>query len=305
MLSDKDIKKLMKGDEPIISPIYGEYRNVPLDNKKIDDYNSPIQPSSYDLHAGKIFIPDTPDGKKGSHGNGAKAHRIAPGESVIVSTMEFIALPDNIGAIVFPPSGQLSSKAILVSNIGHIDPGYKGNLRFTLINMGREPFDINGESKVGTILFFKTSTSVDSGWCARAKLDGKGLETSGGKPEPDKVEIDALAKGFADMDNRMEKIAKEHLNGNKYLLWAVGVPLIVTIILFLAGFLINSLLGVGQEQRLESAEIRKQNIELRNDLLNQKQDFIALKASFQEFKESVQKLPDNKIDYKKSAAPIQ
>jgi hypothetical protein len=110
-------------------------------------------------------------------------------------------LPASLGGIVFPPS-KLSSSGILVSNIGHIDPGFSGHLRFTLINMGGRDFPLErGTVAVGTLLLFKLATAAAAPWLSRHNATEP-------KGEPDKAEIDALAKDFADIESRIARITR-------------------------------------------------------------------------------------------------
>ncbi len=285
MLSDAKIKILMQAAEPVVSPLPGRYANLNLSDLAWEAYASPIQPSSIDLHAGKIFIPEKVAGKSGSHGNGADAYTIKQGESVIVSTYEQLNLPNNISGIVFPPSGVLSSKAILVSNIGHIDPGFKGCLRFTLINMGSEPFSICSEKViVGTLLLFEVNGMVEKNWLERACLAGKATQT-GGKAEPDQDEIDSLAADFAGMDKRMIKVASEQLTSLRYLKWNAGLPIFLTAIISLAAYFYNLHFG-------DLGELRKQNYTFQSQMLDQRKQIIELEEKYNQQSMSITDLKE-------------
>jgi deoxycytidine triphosphate deaminase len=45
-----------------------------------------------------------------------------------------------------------------MTNPGHVDPGYSGLMRFTVINMGRENFDLLRGFTIVTLLFFEMSS---------------------------------------------------------------------------------------------------------------------------------------------------
>ena len=88
---------------------------------------SPVQPSSLDLTIGFIYVPDTPNGRPGSLSTAAIEHVLTPGQTAIVATAEEFNFPSDIAAFGFPPT-RISSNGILMTNPGHIDPGFKGHV---------------------------------------------------------------------------------------------------------------------------------------------------------------------------------
>src|ERR1700687_808821 len=120
------------------------------------DKNSPVQPSSIDLHIGSIFIPGTQLGDDGCEAKPLHRHTLGPGQTALVTTLEILDLPNNIAAIGFPPS-RISAQGLLMTNPGHIDPGYKGPMHFTVINMGRQEFSLRRSGMIVTVLFFEMS----------------------------------------------------------------------------------------------------------------------------------------------------
>lgn len=203
-----------------------DWSSLPLSDPQWNSADSPIQPSSIDLHVGRIYVPGKRKGSLGSSGRGALSHTLRPGHSVIVSTYERISLPATMGGIVFPPS-KLSSSGILVANIGHIDPGFAGRLRFTLINMGGSDFPLEqGTVAVGTLMLFRLTSQSRASWLQR---HGGALP----KGEPDSSEIDALAKDFADIESRIDRITRRTVKRMywRFNLLAVVVPMLLGIAL--------------------------------------------------------------------------
>jgi deoxycytidine triphosphate deaminase len=203
-----------------------DWSALPLSDPQWTKSDSPIQPASIDLHVGRIYIPGSRPGSLGAEGRGALSHVLRPGQSVVVSTYERISLPASLGGIVFPPS-KLSSSGILVANIGHIDPGFEGQLRFTIINMGGSDYPLErGTVAVGTLLLFRLSSQSRTSWSAR-----HGVTVP--KGEPDKAEIDSLARDFADIESRTGQIAKKAVKRLqwRFSLWAVLVPMLLGIAL--------------------------------------------------------------------------
>jgi len=203
-----------------------DWSSLPFSDPQWNSADSPIQPSSIDLHVGRIYIPGARNGSLGSSGRGALSHTLRPGHSVIVSTYERISLPATMGGIVFPPS-KLSSNGILVANIGHIDPGFAGRLRFTLINMGGSDFPLErGTVEVGTLMLFRLTSQSCAPWLQRY---GGALP----KGEPDSAEINALAKDFADVESRIDQITRRTVKReySRFALLAVLVPMLLGIAL--------------------------------------------------------------------------
>jgi dCTP deaminase len=236
MLSDKDIVLQLEkhGTEGSLGRLIDRFPNegkadwssLPLSDAKWNTADSPIQPASIDLFVGHIFIPGDSMRPPGGEERGHMSHTLRPGHSVVVSTYEQLNLPATLGGIVFPPS-KLSSNGILVANLGHIDPGFVGHLRFTIINMGASDFYLErGTVAVGTLLLFElTSPSIAP---YKTRHDDKGL-----KGEPDRKEIDALSKDFANIESRVVQITKRTVNKLywRFSLLAVLIPVVIGIAL--------------------------------------------------------------------------
>ena len=66
---------------------------------------------------------------------------LAPGERAIVPTGVAIAVPDGAAGLVVPRSGLAARHGISVVNgPGLVDPGYRGELKVVLVNLGQEPY---------------------------------------------------------------------------------------------------------------------------------------------------------------------
>jgi deoxycytidine triphosphate deaminase len=133
--------------------------NLKAKNGQWFDAESPIQACSVDLHIGKIFIPGKSGKDEGSQDSPLDLHTLESGQTAVVSTLEDLCLPHDISAIGFPPN-RISVQGILMTNPGHIDPGYSGPMRFTIINMGKTHFVLRREDPIVTLLFMKLSQPV-------------------------------------------------------------------------------------------------------------------------------------------------
>ena len=147
ILTDRELRGLIEKTENGLLTGY----DVPFD---WDSKDSLVQPSSIDLHVGAIFRPGVKPGKPGSAGNPRSSISLKTGETAIVETKESINLPADYAALGFPPSS-VSSQGLLMTNPGHVDPGYKGTLTFTVINMGREVFKLRPAVPIVTLFRFE------------------------------------------------------------------------------------------------------------------------------------------------------
>lgn len=151
-----------------------------------------IQPSSLDLRIGLIYRPPLTEDHPVYSETGVS---LKPGETVVVETLEKIKLSNAYGSFGFPPAG-LSQNSILMTNPGHIDPGYEGHLQFTLINMGRKDYVLSHNAVIVSLLVFK----VDEAAVGYKQLNGE-LESG---PRPGVMQ--RLAPDFADFNGNVRQI---------------------------------------------------------------------------------------------------
>lgn len=263
VLSDGEIKTLLTNDPSVIQnfPDNPGWRARNFADPLWDEKDSPIQPCSLDLHVGEIFVPGKPDGHLGSPSNGSFSHELKAGHSVVVMSHERLNLPANVGAIALPPS-RISSSGILIANFGHIDPGYSGHLRFTLINMGKASFFLRrGELAITLLLFEITPSGVPFGVRDPQIPD-----------RPTRPQVDCLAEDFANVAERVKEIAKIEISGSG--IDRVMKPAIVGalfgIVSSVVGYMITIKIDIGQdvkkigviEERL--ADLQKQVADIKS-----------------------------------------
>lgn len=170
--------------------------------KSWDDKDSLVQPSSVDLHIGGIFEPGVKPGKAGSEGNPKSQLVLKTGRTAVVVTKESIHLSGCYAGFGFPPA-KVSSRALLMTNPGHVDPGFNGTLNFTVINMGRDDYVLRRDDLIVTLLIFKLSAKVDADYMERrVGQSPKALTQS---------DIDRLSPDFIDVQRRATHIARKTL----------------------------------------------------------------------------------------------
>src|SRR5262249_48507510 len=148
--------------------------------------SSPIQPASVDLRIGDIFLPGKKEDEPGSKPKPLSEFTLKTGQTAVVTTKEKLNFPDNIAGIGFPPSS-VSFSGLLMTNPGHIDPGYKGFMRFTVINMAKDDFILKRGDRIVRVLVFRLSASAHSDWSKR--------HPEGSQP-PKQDEISRLSEDF-------------------------------------------------------------------------------------------------------------
>ena len=201
ILRDEDIYKLIKEDNKLISS------GLPEKEVTFEDKSSPIQPSSLDLRVGDIFVPPEDPGRRYVRPASPNKHIIKPGETVVVTTQEVLDLPEDIAAIGFPPSN-MAVNGLLMTNPGHIDPGYKGRMHLTMINMGRQEYGLRRGDPVVTLLFFRLDEKVASDY--QSRLSNAKVRTS--SLEERKRILDVLrnlAPDFMNFKSRAGEIAQQ------------------------------------------------------------------------------------------------
>ena len=133
-----------------------------------------IQPSSIDLHVDREFrvfqnnrypfidvkneqpgLTELVEVKEG------EPFILHPGEFVLGSTLERVALPDDLVARLEGKSSLGRLGLLIHSTAGYVDPGWDGYLTLELSNVANLPITIYPGMKIGQISFFRLSTPAD------------------------------------------------------------------------------------------------------------------------------------------------
>lgn len=131
-----------------------------LNDKKLS-FGKPVDVSgsSVDLTVDKIYIRDCLE-ENFIHDElsdrGLRYFEIQPGGTALVQVKEELRFSQGLGGILFPPN-RLSKNGLLMTNPGHIDPGYNGGINVCLINMGVSPIAVKRGDAIATLLIFRVS----------------------------------------------------------------------------------------------------------------------------------------------------
>lgn len=158
ILSDVTIKKDLAAGRIVIDPI--------------DE--SCIQPSSVDLHVANAFRvfhnarkpyidvrEDQDDLTEEVLIPDGDAFILHPGEFVLGSTTERIALGDDVVARLEGKSSLGRLGLLIHSTAGFVDPGWDGNLTLELSNVANLPVTLYPGMKIGQISFYDLSTPAE------------------------------------------------------------------------------------------------------------------------------------------------
>jgi dCTP deaminase len=159
ILSDRSIREEIKAGRIVIDPFS-------------DDC---VQPSSVDLHCDSVFrvfhnarypfidvkqpMDDLTESVEVLDGEAFILH---PGEFVLGSTRERVALPEDLVARLEGKSSLGRLGLLIHSTAGYVDPGWDGYLTLELSNVANLPITIYPGMKIGQISFFRLSTPADN-----------------------------------------------------------------------------------------------------------------------------------------------
>lgn len=143
ILSDSTISRLLADGTLAITPLQEEQ----------------IQPASVDIRLGHTFsiVEDSPGGvitmEKEIVYKTIETDRyvLLPGQFVLATTMESIALPDHITAFVEGRSS-LGRMGLFIQNAGWVDPGFQGEITLELFNANRCAIALQAGRRVGQLV---------------------------------------------------------------------------------------------------------------------------------------------------------
>ena len=145
---------------------------------RIDPYDpSDLQPSSVDLHLDRRFRvfrnnryafidvrAPQPDLTELLTVADDEPFILHPGEFVLGSTLERVALPDDLVARLEGKSSLGRLGLLIHSTAGYVDPGWDGNLTLELSNVANLPITLYYGMKIGQISFQRLTSPVEIGY---------------------------------------------------------------------------------------------------------------------------------------------
>ena len=134
-----------------------------------------VQPSSVDLHVDSQFRvfansrypfidvrEEMPDLTELVEVKPDEPFILHPGEFVLGSTLERVAIPDDLVARLEGKSSLGRLGLLIHSTAGYVDPGWDGYLTLELSNVANLPITIYPSMKIGQISFFRLTSPAES-----------------------------------------------------------------------------------------------------------------------------------------------
>ena len=106
---------------------------------------------------------------------GGRGMPLQPGEFILASTYERVALPDNISA-QFLLKSSIARCGVNHLLAGWIDAGFAGNITLELHNVSRNPILLTSGMKIGQLVFFKHTDTGLMSYRHRGQYVGKNAE---------------------------------------------------------------------------------------------------------------------------------
>jgi len=158
VLSDRDIRAEIEAGRIVIDPYVPEA----------------VQPSSVDLHLDNRFRvfrnsrypyidvrEEQPELTELVQIVDDEPFILHPGEFVLGSTLERVALPDDVVGRLEGKSSLGRLGLLIHSTAGYVDPGWDGNLTLELSNVANLPITLYDGMKIGQISFQRMSSPVE------------------------------------------------------------------------------------------------------------------------------------------------
>jgi dCTP deaminase len=158
VLSDRDIRAEIEAGRIVIEPYLPDA----------------VQPSSVDLHLDRRFRvfrnsrypyidvrAEQPELTELVEIDGDDPFILHPGEFVLGSTLERVALPPDLVARLEGKSSLGRLGLLIHSTAGYVDPGWDGNLTLELSNVANLPITLYDGMKIGQISFQRLSSPVE------------------------------------------------------------------------------------------------------------------------------------------------
>jgi dCTP deaminase len=189
---------------------------------------SALQPASIDRTVGRIFVPPADHESDDEAKEIEYFHDLKSGSTALVVTQQKLDFPARIAGLMFPKNGDFALKAVLITNFGHVDPGFEGHLKFTLINFGPRNFEIRVGQKIACLLLFRLEEEANPDW--------KHIR----RHATDNYEAHArvLNREFLDLDQRIDSLIQTQVDkvvSRRDRVNIIVVPIVAAIVAILLG----------------------------------------------------------------------
>lgn len=176
-----------------------------------------VKGCTVDLTVGAIYVPGSKIDTLGSATKLRTEWTLKQGATAVIRTAETFCLDGNHTAVAFPASS-VSLKGLLMTNPGHVDPNYNGELHLTVINMGREPYTLKNGDRLLRVMVFELDRPTT-------------MPVSGANPLNEEL-LERLSPDFLDVNERVDAAAKKAIDASdrRNALRQAVMPLMVAVV---------------------------------------------------------------------------
>ena len=162
ILSDADILRRLEAGDLVVEPL--------------DDPDIQIQPASVDLRLGREFLEFQRTNISCIHPNSEEEVSeyveetyvedgdefiLHPGDFVLGTTYETVAIPDDLIAHVQGRSSLGRLAVVIHATAGVVDPGYRGQITLELSNLGTAPVALTPGMRISQLILTELKTPAD------------------------------------------------------------------------------------------------------------------------------------------------
>jgi dCTP deaminase len=158
VLSDRSIREALDAGRIIIDPLGDECVQPSSVDLHIDQYFRVFRNHSHRVIDVKLPQEDLTDLVDVGFEQPIILH---PGEFMLGSTLERVAIPDNLVARLEGKSSLGRLGLVIHSTAGFIDAGWDGHITLELANLANLPITLYAGMKIGQISFFEMTTPAD------------------------------------------------------------------------------------------------------------------------------------------------
>jgi dCTP deaminase len=159
ILSDVSIRKALAEGRIIIDPLLDGAVQPSSVDLRVDRYFRVFRNDTTPFIDPKLAQEDLTELVEVGDGNAFILH---PGEFVLGSTLERVALPDDLVARLEGKSSLGRLGLLIHSTAGFVDAGWDGHLTLELSNVANLPIAIYPEMKIGQISFLQMTTAAEN-----------------------------------------------------------------------------------------------------------------------------------------------
>lgn len=119
-------------------------------------FEGSVTPNGYDLRVQQIRCDDAD----------SDSVSIRPGSHFLVSTLEYVALPDDVVGQIWIRSS--FARRGIIGSFGAVDAGFHGNLTLSFLNAGTTTLELSKGDRIAQIVFNRMESKPDRNYGERS-----------------------------------------------------------------------------------------------------------------------------------------